>query len=150
MLVTVRFLSSASQARGDANVESDLDLLVVKDEVGATSAEAARIYRALAGLSVPVDIAVARSDYVRRHADLTGYWFSDSAPDWTPPPALMEFLQGDPLPVCALGLGVWAIANQKQLPISSYKLLPELSSVPSCWPAGVVCAEETVHPNHQA
>ena len=61
-----------SQARGDAGPDSDLDLLVIKDEVVSPRAEAARIYRALAGLSTPVDVVVARSDYVRRHRDIIG------------------------------------------------------------------------------
>ena len=61
-----------SQARGDAGPDSDLDLLVIKDEVASPRAEAARIYRALAGLSTPVDVVVARSDYVRRHRDIIG------------------------------------------------------------------------------
>jgi UDP:flavonoid glycosyltransferase YjiC (YdhE family) len=30
---------------------------------------------------------------------VTGYWFSDLADDWTPPPALAEFLQAGPPPV---------------------------------------------------
>ncbi len=61
-----------SQARGDARPDSDLDLLVIKEEVESPRAEAARIYRALAGLSTPVDVVVARSDYVRRHRDVVG------------------------------------------------------------------------------
>ncbi|MCU0503256.1 MAG: nucleotidyltransferase domain-containing protein [Anaerolineae bacterium] len=61
-----------SQARGDARSDSDLDLLVVKEEMESPRAEAARIYRALAGLSIPVDIVIARSDYVRRHRDVVG------------------------------------------------------------------------------
>ena len=61
-----------SQARGDARHDSDLDILVIKDEVESLRAEAARIYRALAGLSTPVDIVVARSDYVRRYRDVIG------------------------------------------------------------------------------
>ena len=61
-----------SQARGEAGPDSDLDLLVIKDEVASPRAEAARIYRALAGLSTSVDVLVARSDYVRRHRDIIG------------------------------------------------------------------------------
>ena len=61
-----------SQARGDARPDSDLDLLVVKEEMESPRAEAARIYRALAGLKIPVDIVVARSDTVRRHRDVVG------------------------------------------------------------------------------
>jgi predicted nucleotidyltransferase len=61
-----------SQARGAAGKDSDLDILVIKDEVELLGAETARIYRALAGLSTPVDVVVARSDYVRRHRDVIG------------------------------------------------------------------------------
>ena len=61
-----------SQARGEAGRDSDLDILVIKDEVESLHAEAARIYRALAGLTTPVDIVVARSGYVQRHRDVIG------------------------------------------------------------------------------
>jgi hypothetical protein len=30
---------------------------------------------------------------------VTGYWFLDPAPDWTPPPALLAFLEVDPPPI---------------------------------------------------
>jgi predicted nucleotidyltransferase len=61
-----------SHARGDAGSDSDLDILVVKDEVESLGAETARIYRALAGLSTPVDVIVARSDFVQRYRDVVG------------------------------------------------------------------------------
>jgi predicted nucleotidyltransferase len=61
-----------SQARGDAGPDSDLDLLVIKDEVESLRAEVARIYRALAGLTIPVEVVVTRSDYVERHRDIVG------------------------------------------------------------------------------
>jgi predicted nucleotidyltransferase len=61
-----------SRARGDARSDSDLDLLVIKEDIESPRAEAARIYRALAGLSAPVDVIVARSEYVRRHRDVVG------------------------------------------------------------------------------
>lgn len=61
-----------SQARGDAGADSDVDLLVIKDEVASPRAEAARIYRALAGLRTPVDVVVMRSDYVQRHRNIVG------------------------------------------------------------------------------
>lgn len=35
---------------------------------------------------------------------VTGYWFLDEAPDWTPPPALIDFLDSDPPPIY-LGFG---------------------------------------------
>lgn len=67
-----RIILFGSQARGDAAPDSDFDLLVVKDEVESPRAESGRIYRALAGLSIPVDIVVTRSDYALVHRDVVG------------------------------------------------------------------------------
>lgn len=61
-----------SYARAEAGRDSDLDLLVIKNEVDSTQAEAARIYRALADLAVPVDVVVVRTSYVQRYGDLVG------------------------------------------------------------------------------
>lgn len=61
-----------SRARGDASADSDVDLLVIKDDVESPRAEAARIYRALAGLRTPIDVVVVRSDYVQRHRNTVG------------------------------------------------------------------------------
>jgi predicted nucleotidyltransferase len=61
-----------SYARGDFNPHSDLDLLVIKERVDSTRAEAARIYRALADLAAPVDVVVMRKAYVQRFGDLVG------------------------------------------------------------------------------
>jgi len=61
-----------SYARGDYGPDSDLDLLVVEDEIDSVSAETHRLYRALSGLDVPVDIVVARTAYVQRYGDLVG------------------------------------------------------------------------------
>ncbi len=61
-----------SYAWGEPGPDSDLDLLVIKDEVDSTRAEAARIYRALADLSVPIDVVVVRTAYVQRYGDLIG------------------------------------------------------------------------------
>ncbi len=61
-----------SKARGDVGPDSDLDLLVIKDEVESTRAEAARIYQGLADLLVPVDVVVVRKAYVERYGDLVG------------------------------------------------------------------------------
>ena len=41
---------------------------------------------------------------------VTGYWFLDPAADWTPPPALMEFLQAGPPPVY---VGFGSMSNRK-------------------------------------
>ncbi len=67
-----RIILFGSKARGDVGPDSDLDLLVIKDEVDSTRAEAARIYQALADLSVPIDVVVVRKAYVERYSDLVG------------------------------------------------------------------------------
>ena len=61
-----------SRARGDFKPGSDLDLLVIKDGVDSPRAEAACIYRALATVSVPIDVVVVRPAYVQRYGDLVG------------------------------------------------------------------------------
>ena len=67
-----RIILFGSKARGDVGPDSDLDLLVIKDEVDSTRAEAARIYQTLADLSVPIDVVVVRKAYVERYSDLVG------------------------------------------------------------------------------
>ncbi len=47
-----------SYARGDFTSHSDLDLLVIKAEVDSTHAEAARIYKALGDLALPVGVVL--------------------------------------------------------------------------------------------
>lgn len=61
-----------SYARGDFTRHSDLDLLVIKEQVDSTHAEAARIYEALADLALPIDVVVMRRAYVERYGDLVG------------------------------------------------------------------------------
>jgi uncharacterized protein len=61
-----------SRARGDARPDSDVDLLVIKDDVESTRAEAGRIYRALSGIPFPVDVVVLRPAYVERYRDIIG------------------------------------------------------------------------------
>lgn len=61
-----------SYARGEANHNSDLDLLIIKNEVDSPQAETVRIYRALDNLLIPVDIVVVRTAYVQRYEDLVG------------------------------------------------------------------------------
>ena len=61
-----------SYARGDFRPDSDLDLLVIKDQVESIRAETARLYRALADFKIPIDIVVVRQSYVQRYGDLVG------------------------------------------------------------------------------
>jgi sterol 3beta-glucosyltransferase len=51
------------------------------------------------------------SDWNNTH--VTGYWFLDSAPDWTPPPALMEFLQNGSPPIY-IGFGSMGSRNPEE------------------------------------
>lgn len=67
-----RIILFGSAARGDVSPDSDLDLLVIDEEVESTGSEAARIYQALADLPVPVDVVVVRKAYVERYGDLVG------------------------------------------------------------------------------
>ena len=61
-----------SYARGDFDDDSDLDLLVIKDQVDSTHAETARLYRALADFEILIDLVVVRQSYVQRYGDLIG------------------------------------------------------------------------------
>ncbi len=61
-----------SYARGDFRADSDLDLLIIKDQVLSTREETAKIYRALANIGLPIDIIVVSKAYVRRYGDLIG------------------------------------------------------------------------------
>ncbi len=61
-----------SYARGDFHPGSDLDLLVIKDQVHSTREEAAKIYRALANMRLPVDVVVVSEAYVQRYKEIIG------------------------------------------------------------------------------
>ena len=60
-----------SQARGDAGPDSDLDLLVIKDEVASPRRSRAHLSR-FGRLKHAGGCRRSRSDYVRRHRDLIG------------------------------------------------------------------------------
>jgi predicted nucleotidyltransferase len=67
-----RIILFGSYARGDFTSHSDLDLLVIKEQVDSTHAEAARIYKALADLALPIDVVVMRTAFVQRYGELVG------------------------------------------------------------------------------
>jgi predicted nucleotidyltransferase len=61
-----RILLFGSHARGEANDESDLDLLVIETEVADRAAEMVRLRRLLRPLRIPVDLLVySRADIDR-------------------------------------------------------------------------------------
>jgi predicted nucleotidyltransferase len=56
-----------SYARGEADDQSDLDLLIIEDEVADKAGEYLRIHRAIGALGVGVDVLVfSRRDFERR------------------------------------------------------------------------------------
>jgi predicted nucleotidyltransferase len=66
-----------SYARGDAREDSDLDLLVIEDQVEDKAREKVRLRRALRPLKVPVDVPVFSAEEVKQWAHLPGtvlYW----------------------------------------------------------------------------
>jgi predicted nucleotidyltransferase len=56
-----------SYARGDAETGSDLDLMVIEDQIDDKTAEYLKIHRAVGSMGVGVDIVViSREDFERR------------------------------------------------------------------------------------
>lgn len=67
-----RIVRFGSYARGDATDDSDLDLLVIEDEVPNRAREMVRLRRLLRPLRVPADVLVYSSDEVRRWGGAAG------------------------------------------------------------------------------
>ena len=65
-----------SRARGDAERDSDTDLLVLFSEVADPNKRAAEIYASLAGSSRPMDIFVSTTSRFERYRNVmnTVYW----------------------------------------------------------------------------
>lgn len=61
-----------SYARGDYEPDSDLDLLVIIEDVDSPRSESIRLRRSLRGLLVPVDIVVATPKQMERHKNTIG------------------------------------------------------------------------------
>ncbi len=74
-----RVILFGSAARGDTNIHSDVDFLVVtKDEVESPRKESVRIRQALRGLSMPMDILVISEDRLKILADQPGLIYQEA------------------------------------------------------------------------
>jgi uncharacterized protein len=67
-----RVILFGSHAREEADVQSDLDLLVIEPEVDDAAGESVRLRRALRGLSIPADIVVVDAALARRRSAVPG------------------------------------------------------------------------------
>ena len=66
-----------SYARGDANEESDLDLLVIESSVSDKAAEYLKLHRAIGFMGVGVDVVVMSDQEFDRRRQVPGtvpYW----------------------------------------------------------------------------
>lgn len=66
-----------SYARGDADEGSDLDLLVIEQEVPDKASEYLKLHRAIGAIGVGVDVLVMSSDEFARRSQVPGtvpYW----------------------------------------------------------------------------
>lgn len=72
-----------SYARGKANADSDLDLLVIVPKAQHLRQESIRVRRALRGLLVPVDIIMATSEQIRRLGNVTGLVYQSALREGT-------------------------------------------------------------------
>jgi len=68
----VKIILFGSYARGTANKESDIDLLVVSDAEGKTHKLAALMYQELGSIGIPKDIVVVKPETVDTYRDLPG------------------------------------------------------------------------------
>ena len=67
-----------SYARGSANADSDLDLLVILPEIAHQRQESIHIRRALRGLLIPVDLLLASSDQIERLGNTPGLIYREA------------------------------------------------------------------------
>jgi predicted nucleotidyltransferase len=59
-----RIILFGSHARGDATEDSDVDLMLIEDDIQDQAAESVRLHRVLKGLILPVDLLpVSRRDF---------------------------------------------------------------------------------------
>ncbi len=74
-----RVILFGSQARGDANEESDFDLIVVEDQPENRYQEMVRLRRLLRGFGVPIDLLVVSSEKYDYWCDTPGSVYYEAA-----------------------------------------------------------------------
>ncbi len=67
-----RVILFGSYARGEADAQSDVDILVIEPEVESATEESVRLYRTLKDLRIPVDVIVMDDAKARRRAKVKG------------------------------------------------------------------------------
>ena len=68
-----------SCARGDAEEDSDLDVMVVEPEVASRLEEASRLHEILSPLGIPVDVLVVSREIFDYWADTPNTVFNEAA-----------------------------------------------------------------------
>jgi predicted nucleotidyltransferase len=68
----VKIILFGSVARGEARPNSDLDLLIVEEEVTKPQDEALRLDRALSDLMLPIDLIVISETQLNRYGSVPG------------------------------------------------------------------------------
>ena len=67
-----RIILFGSYARGDISPDSDLDILVIIEDVESPRKESNRLRRNLRGLLIPIDILVVTPDHLECYRDAVG------------------------------------------------------------------------------
>ncbi|MGI8512252.1 MAG: nucleotidyltransferase domain-containing protein [Solirubrobacteraceae bacterium] len=67
-----RVLLFGSRARGEADTQSDYDILVIEPVVASSADESVRLRRTLTELRVPIDVIVVDEDLARRRSKVRG------------------------------------------------------------------------------
>lgn len=67
-----RIIAFGSYARGDADEDSDLDLMVIEPQVDDTARELLRLYRAVGWVGAGVDLLVYSEEEFERRSQVRG------------------------------------------------------------------------------